>query len=376
MTLDDEKVLKTILDKSCELLNAKGGEILLVVPGKNELCVAFGKGVIQKHVGTIQKIDAGVIGMAIKTRKPVRVDDVTAPEWQGIYIPHLPDMRSELAVPLIHSDGELLGVLNIETSVVAAFTEHDEELLMAMADQALIALGNIKQREREFAFRAMASLGDSAWEIAHRLGNELGLVKTWTENVWSAADREIIKQNLEKITRSTRTVLELSSKLKEEVQAHKDPSAQIKKPIPCRVILYNTLRACHAPNVEIVEDCPEGLPDVFIDERIFGAFVNLFENAVQFLPSTGPRQIEIKVRPAGQMVEFFMKDTGRGIPSPSQGKIFNLLYTTKEGSIGYGLWSAKWRVVENGGEIELVQSTIGKGTTFCVRLPMAKTMER
>ena len=380
-TLDsaaESKVLAEILEKGCDLLKASDGKIMLLNLDTNQLVTKAERGLMEGHIGYTQEVDEGLIGLAVRERRPIKVDDVTAPEWADVYVERLPNTRSELAVPLILPDGELLGVLNVESPLVAAFNNHDERLLMALADQALIALHNARQheselalQERESALKTMVALGDSAWEIAHRVGNQLGLIKAWGNDIWDeiGKDNQIVNKRLEDVIGAAGTVLTLSGDLLVAVEEQRDPSMREKKDIPVQSILHEAYRSCSVPAVEFAQVCSDPDLAVYADARIFGAFANLCINAVQALPETGLRRIEFRVRLVGRMVEFLISDTGGGIPQAHQERIFNLLYTTKKNGTGFGLWSAKWRIVDNDGDIGLVWSEIGKGSTFRVLLP-------
>jgi two-component system, sporulation sensor kinase E len=69
-----------------------------------------------------------------------------------------------------------------------------------------------------------------------------------------------------------------------------------------------------------------------------------------------------------QWLLLTVTDTGLGISPDVLGKLFNLLYTTKSDGSGLGLWLSRRIIQEHNGRIE-VQSELGKGTTFTIRLP-------
>jgi signal transduction histidine kinase len=87
-----------------------------------------------------------VMGMVAKTRQPVMIADVREPPWSKIYYPldHGLQMRAELAVPLLGAGGRLVGVLNLESPQVGAFTEADSHLLQSLASQAVIAIQQVR----------------------------------------------------------------------------------------------------------------------------------------------------------------------------------------------------------------------------------------
>jgi len=109
------------------------------------------------------------------------------------------------------------------------------------------------------------------------------------------------------------------------------------------------------------------------EELLEWVFENLVKNAIDALGEAGGR-IEIAAHHASSenMVEVTVRDTGRGIPGALRDLVFRPGFTTKKRGWGLGLALAR-RIVEeyHGGEIRLVESKAGKGTTFMVRIPAA-----
>ncbi|MBI5932226.1 MAG: GAF domain-containing protein [Chloroflexi bacterium] len=97
-------------------------------------------------------LGTGITGWAATHRKPLRVDDVT---HDARYIQVSENTRSELAIPLIYRN-ELLGIVNVESEQVAAYTENDEEMLGTLAGSLAAVIANARllaqirrQAERE-----------------------------------------------------------------------------------------------------------------------------------------------------------------------------------------------------------------------------------
>jgi PAS domain S-box-containing protein len=103
-------------------------------------------------------------------------------------------------------------------------------------------------------------------------------------------------------------------------------------------------------------------------------FVNLITNAIHAIQATGKDagHIEITTLKTNSDMEIRFKDDGVGIPAEEQAKIFTLFYTTKPPGKGTGLGLAICRnIVEKlGGDIS-VESEVGLGTTFAVRIPIS-----
>jgi signal transduction histidine kinase len=100
---------------------------------------------------------------------------------------------------------------------------------------------------------------------------------------------------------------------------------------------------------------------------------NLVENAIQYTRPGGT--VDISVRSEADDAVLTVRDTGVGIPSRDQGRIFERFYrvdrarSRETGGTGLGLSIVK-HVVENHGGSVSVQSTLGEGSTFTVRLPI------
>jgi GAF domain-containing protein len=136
-----DAILDDLLDDALYLMGkANLGEIRLYEPDTDELVVRASRGQSLEEEFTRNKIGEGITGWVAQHRKSRVVGDVTnlkPPE----YLPFLGDTKSEIAVPML-SGNELIGVLNIESPELNAFSEDDLRLLEAIAGQGVIAIEN------------------------------------------------------------------------------------------------------------------------------------------------------------------------------------------------------------------------------------------
>lgn len=117
------------------------------------------------------------------------------------------------------------------------------------------------------------------------------------------------------------------------------------------------------PIIQINQD----LPAVFIDHsQISMVLINILTNAFQSMPDGG--DLGIKASDDEGFIVLSIIDSGIGIPVENLNKIFQPLFTTKTRGIGLGLAISKNLVEANGGSI-LVESQVGKGSTFSLLLP-------
>ena len=116
----------------------------------------------------------------------------------------------------------------------------------------------------------------------------------------------------------------------------------------------------------------ENVPEIMGDpEFLRSVFNNLFINAIQSMESTGGH-LGIKISPDenGEFVNFEITDTGNGISPEHLSKIFEPYFSTKETGTGLGLAIVQKIVETHNGKIE-VESAVGAGTKFTVKLPKA-----
>ena len=144
-----------------------------------------------------------------------------------------------------------------------------------------------------------------------------------------------------------------------------------------QVVVQVALRVLHSQykkyEVNIAEEYAEGLPAVQGNFAQLGQVcMNLINNAIQALKG-GEGRIMLKTYTQGGEAVFECVDTGPGIPEEVRQNIFKPFFTTKpvgEGT-GLGLYICHQTVEKHGGQIE-VESQVGMGTTFRVKLPLGK----
>ena len=98
-------------------------------------------------------------------------------------------------------------------------------------------------------------------------------------------------------------------------------------------------------------------------------FTNIITNAIDAMPEGG--KLIITSRKRDDTLEFAFTDTGKGIPDEIKEKIWTPLFTTKSKGMGLGLAICKRMIEAHGGSIS-VESTVGKGIIFTIKIPLKK----
>jgi len=125
--------------------------------------------------------------------------------------------------------------------------------------------------------------------------------------------------------------------------------------------------------VELRVDLPSEFPPTLVDSQLMHqAVLNLLLNACEFTAAGG--RITLSLRRSGDSAIIAVADSGKGISVEDQKKIFQLFFTTRQGGTGIGLANTFRFVQLHNGRIEF-DSEVGRGTTFRIELPLARSLE-
>ena len=137
-SLEPKRVLDLVLREAVAVTKATSGSVVLLDPHTQLLEIEVATGLNTEARQLKLAIGRGVTGWVAKTGQPLRVPDTTA---DARYISVRKDVRSELAVPLV-LEGQLIGVLNVDSTRKNAFSEEDEALLVALGHHAAQVIHN------------------------------------------------------------------------------------------------------------------------------------------------------------------------------------------------------------------------------------------
>ena len=229
-----------------------------------------------------------------------------------------------------------------------------------------------EMQEQLIRSEKLAAIGQLAGGVGHELRNPLGAIK----NAVYYIRRKVAKSELAQ--REPR-VMEFLNIMDDEVNSSNKiitdllGFSRVGKPSvsPTRIekVIEDALSYTTIPeNIELTKRLDADLPEIEIDaDQIHQVLVNIITNAVEAMPEGG--KLTIGAREKEKFLEVEIADTGGGIPQEAVGKIFDPLFTTKAKGIGLGLAVCKAIIDRHQGNIE-VESQVGKGTTFIIKLPL------
>jgi len=127
-------------------------------------------------------------------------------------------------------------------------------------------------------------------------------------------------------------------------------------------------------DILVEQELAGDLPKTLVDRaQLKQAFFNVIKNALQAMRHGGILRIRTEATDTHVVVSFI--DTGHGIAPEQIGRIFEPYFTTKKEGSGLGLMIVQRIVREHGGAIE-VESNVGRGTTFRIKLPIYEKRTR
>jgi len=432
---DLQKVLDTLSESAARLCEADIVVIHRSIGDGFRGAASFG--LPEDHHRAVMEIDhkpgRGSLGARVLLENaPVLIDDAESdPEYTFRSFQRWIGMRSMLGVPLMR-EGAAIGLLLIFRKRVQPFTRRHVDLATTFADQAVIAIENVRlfdevqartkelsqslddlrsAQDRLVQTEKLASLGQLTAGIAHEIKNPLNFV-----NNFSALSAELTEELLEVLApaaldgKTRKEVDELTRMLKDNLEKvvqhgkradsivrnmllHSREGSGEHRPSDINALLDESLNlAYHGARAEKPQfnitlqrdfDASAGTIELFPQE-ITRVFLNLISNGFYAVTR---RKTEIgnsgfepvlsaSTRNLGNTVEIRIRDNGIGIPAEVKEKMFNPFFTTKPAGEGTGLglsMSHDIVVKQHGGTIE-VQTEPGQFTEFTIVLPRTSNL--
>lgn len=247
------------------------------------------------------------------------------------------------------------------TSVRAQKIEADHARLLTEAE--------LLKKER------LSVLGQLTATVAHELRNPLSAIRNTLFSVKEMATGAALKLDrpIARMERSIDRCNRIIGDLLEYARIRELKCTQVNFEAWLREVLVE--QAMPAP-ISMVEEFHATGAMVSIDaDRVRRVVINLIDNAAQALgelpADSSERRITVRTLLEDDMVELAIVDTGPGIPPENRPRIFEPLFSTKNFGTGLGLATVKQIVAQHNGTIE-VESEVGRGTCFSVRLPRDK----
>jgi len=365
---------------------------------------------------------------AAREKRTVHIPDISADPEFGQGPMAVGQRRALLSVPLMR-EGTVIGVITMRQSHLMPFTDRQIEVVQTFADQAVIAISNVRlfeqvqARTRELSqslddlrtaqdrliqTEKLASLGQLTAGIAHEIKNPLNFVNNFAALSAELTDElndtlkpvplaDTTREQVEELTRMLKDNLEKvvqhgkrADSIVKNMLLHSREGTGEHRPADINALLdeslnlayhgaraekpqFNvTLRRNFDENAGTIEVFPQEITRVFLN-LISNGFYAVTKRKMEVGNSGFEPTLSATTRNLDHAVEIRIRDNGTGIPAEVKEKMFNPFYTTKPAGEGTGLglsMSHDIVVKQHGGTIE-VDTELGQYTEFRIVLPRA-----
>jgi GAF domain-containing protein len=389
-TFDLKSVLQTLVESAGRLCNADYATITRQKDGALFFAEAYGYSSEFIEYVKAMPVEPGrgtATGRALLDGRIIHIADVLAdPEYAWAEAQKLGGYRTVLGVPMLR-EGIPTGVLTLTRSEVRPFTEKQIELVSTFADQAAIAIENVRlfdeiQDKNRQLQQASENKSQFVSSVSHELRTPLNAIIGLTDMLVTNAARfgtEKAKEPLQRVHRAGTHLLGLINQVLDlsKIEAGKlelNPQTVQLQPLINEVIGTAGQLAEQNKN-RLVIDAQENLGALTVDPmRLRQILLNLLSNACKFTKEGEVKLRARKVANGGNCIEFAVADTGIGMTPEQQAKLFadftqaDAATAQRFGGTGLGLAITRKLARMMGGDVT-VTSDPGKGSVFTVRLP-------
>jgi PAS domain S-box-containing protein len=221
--------------------------------------------------------------------------------------------------------------------------------------------------ERLFKSERFAAIGELAGMVGHDLRNPLSGIKNACYYLRKKQSAFVGDKGIEMLNTIDKSVFYADKIVNDLLDYSREMRLDLEECSPKALIDYILLTLNVPASIKVVEQVNNSSVFLVDSAKMQRVFTNLMKNAVDAMPKGGT--LEITSHQSGGDFSVTFSDTGVGIASDTINKLFTPLFTTKAQGMGFGLSISKRIVEAHGGSISVV-STVGKGTSFTITVPI------
>jgi signal transduction histidine kinase len=367
-THDLPRLLQAIVDIASELTDSAGASILLYDHASGELRFEALPGFQEQNMkGMSVPLDSSVAGWIFTHTRPMVLQDATSDPRIYREIDKSTQFQTDslLGVPLMVNQQPIGVIEAVNKKDKGHYTEDDLAVLETLAGQAAIAIENVRllkklQDANAELLRLDRMKSDFIAIASHELRTPLGLILGHSTFLKETSSRDQQEQ-LDVIIRSAMRLKEIIEDM--ATIAHDDEGKSLVRRTKFSIneliddVVEKYRKTAEKQGITLESEMPKGKEIAIVADRekISLALINLVENALTFTDQGG--QVGIRAEIDEGYVKILVVDTGIGIPTEEQERIFDRFYqveshlTRKHGGMGLGLSIAKAMVEMHNGQI-------------------------
>jgi PAS domain S-box-containing protein len=397
---DVKTVASAVMDEIKKVIEFDNCRVFLLNDSREELIpIAFGSEV-EEYKGETEevlrlKVGEGITGWVAQTGEGQIIDDGER-HPRSRHIPGTPYVdESIIASPMIY-EGVVRGVITLSKLGLKQFNQNHLALLGILANEAVVAIENAKlfeglkqayaklkeAQEKLVQSEKLRALGEMAGGVAHDFNNLLGAILGRAQLLLLSAKEQDTRKGLKVIEKAALDGAETVRRIQEFTRLRTDENFIL---LDINEILKESLEITKHKwkdeaqkkgiLIQVETDLDKNLPLISGNpSELREVFVNMILNSFDAMSKGGT--LSVSSRSNENYVLASVSDTGIGMSEEIQRKVFDPFFTTKgpKGN-GLGMSLAYGIIVRHNGEIS-IESQEGKGTTFSVKLPIKKIVDK
>ena len=384
-TLDIDEMMRQVLDLIFQWVRCDCGCVMLFDEVTGHLTPAYRRNRKTNNAQRPLEISKTILDYVLTRREGVLTSNAQSDSrWTAAGSILSLGIHEAMCVPMQGRYG-VVGAIYVDTSTspgvaaerghVESFSEENLKLLIAIGNQAALAIEDTQFYRATVQAERMAAMGQTIANLSHHVKNILQGVRGGSYLIETGLNKKdfdvarkgwrIVERNQERISN---LVMDMLSFSKERVPELRE--GDVRHTINEVVELMQT--CAEEVNAKLLWDPPIHFPTVRFDpDALHRAVLNVVTNAIDAVESreNGEVRLSLHVEPQTQLVELAIEDNGEGIATENLERIFSV-FESKKGARGTGLGLPVSRKImrEHGGDV-LVSSQPGQGTRFTLRWP-------
>ncbi|MCJ7457427.1 MAG: PAS domain S-box protein [candidate division Zixibacteria bacterium] len=397
---DVKTVASAVMDEIKKVIEFDNCRVFLLNDSREELIpIAFGSEVEEYKDETEEvlrlKVGEGITGWVAQTGEGQVIDDGERhPRCR--HIPGTPYVdESIMASPMIY-EGVVRGVITLSKLGLKQFNQNHLTLLSILANEAVVAIENAKlfeglkqayarlkeAQEKLVQSEKLRALGEMAGGVAHDFNNLLGAILGRAQLLLLSAKEQDTRKGLKVIEKAALDGAETVRRIQEFTRLRTDENfilldinEILKESLEITMHKWKDEAQKKGILIQVETDLDRNLPLIAGNpSELREVFVNMILNSIDAMSNGGT--LFVSSRSNESHVLASVSDTGIGMSEEIQRKVFDPFFTTKgpKGN-GLGMSLAYGIVIRHNSEIS-IESQEGKGTTFSVKLPLRKIVDK
>jgi signal transduction histidine kinase/pSer/pThr/pTyr-binding forkhead associated (FHA) protein len=384
-TLDIDEMMRQVLDSIFQWVRCDCGCVMLFDEVTGHLTPAYRRNRKTNNAQRPLEISKTILDYVLTRREGVLTSNAQSDaRWTGAGSIVSLGIHEAMCVPMQGRYG-VVGAIYVDTSTspgvaaerahVESFTEENLKLLIAIGNQAALAIEDTQFYRATLQAERMAAMGQTIANLSHHVKNILQGVRGGSYLIETGLNKQdfevarkgwrIVERNQERISN---LVMDMLSFSKERVPELREGDVRL----TVNEVVELMQVCAEEVNAKLIWNPPTHFPPVRFDpDAMHRAVLNVVTNAIDAVESRegGEVRLSLQIDPDSQLVELSIEDNGEGISPENLERIFSV-FESKKGARGTGLGLPVSRKIlrEHGGDV-LVSSQPGQGTRFTLRWP-------